>query len=245
MTPRAIFFDLDDTLLDTSGGVQAAWRSTCAAFAPELGIEPDRLESAIREQLISFWKDEAAVEHWRTRLHDARRHNVALALQRLQLDPAAAPHLADRYWDEQAARMRLFDDSLETLSRLREAGFRLGLLTNGPAEMQRWKLSRFPIAEHFDVIVIEGEFGHGKPHPRVFEHALEQVGARPAEAWHVGDNLYADIGGARRAGLHATWIHRDRLELTDDAPAIPDRVIAHLAELRAALDLEPAAPANP
>uniref|UniRef100_UPI002ADE09E4 HAD family hydrolase n=1 Tax=Tepidiforma sp. TaxID=2682230 RepID=UPI002ADE09E4 len=174
---------------------------------------------------------------WRTRLHDARRHNVALALQRLGLDPAAAPRLADRYWEEQTARMQLFDDALPTLDLLREAGFRLGLLTNGPAEMQRWKLSRFPIADRFEVVVIEGEFGHGKPHPRVFQHALERVGASPAEAWHIGDNLYADIGGARRVGLHATWIHRGRLELGDNPPAIPDRVIAHLAELSDHLEL--------
>lgn len=237
MTPRAIFFDLDDTLLDTSGGVEAAWQATCAAFGPELGIEPDPLRDAIRTRLIEFWKDEAAVEHWRTRLHDARRHNVALALQRLGLDPAAAPRLADRYWEEQTARMQLFDDALPTLDLLREAGFRLGLLTNGPAEMQRWKLSRFPIADRFEVVVIEGEFGHGKPHPRVFQHALERVGASPAEAWHIGDNLYADIGGARRVGLHATWIHRGRLELGDNPPAIPDRVIAHLAELSDHLEL--------
>lgn len=240
MTPRAVFFDLDDTLLDTSGGVQEAWRSTCAAFAPELGIEPETLEHTIRDQLVAFWKDEAAVEHWRTRLHDARRHNVASALERLGLDPTAAPRIADRYWDEHTTRMRLFDDSLSALAALRSAGIRLGLLTNGPAEMQRWKLARFPIAEYFDVIVIEGEFGQGKPHPRVFQHALEAVRAAPEEAWHIGDNLYADIGGARRAGIHATWIHRDRLELRDDLADIPDRVIAHLAELHEPLGLGPA-----
>ncbi len=237
MTPRAIFFDLDDTLLDTSGGVDEAWRVACTAHAPELGADPEALRRAIREQAIAFWRDEAAVEHWRTRLHEARRQNVAAALRQLGLDPAAAPRIADRYWEEHTARMHLFEDTLETLERLRAAGFRLALLTNGPAEMQRWKLSRFPIADHFDVIVIEGEFGHGKPHPRVFAHALQAVGAAPAEAWHIGDNLYADIGGARGAGLHATWIHRDRLELKEDAPVLPDRVIAHLADLHEALGL--------
>lgn len=240
MTPRAIFFDLDDTLLDTSGGVDEAWRVACAAYAAELGADPGSLRQAIREQAIAFWKDEAAVEHWRTRLHEARRRNVAAALRQLGLDASAAPRIADRYWEEHTARMRLFDDAIDTLERLRSAGFRLGLLTNGPAEMQRWKLARFPIAGHFDVIVIEGEFGHGKPHPRVFAHALETVRAAPAEAWHIGDNLYADIGGARSAGLYATWIHRDRLELQPDPPALPDRVIGHLAELREALGLEAA-----
>jgi len=126
---------------------------------------------------MEFWKDEAAVEHWRTRLHDARTHNIGLALAAKKLNAGQAKLLSDRYWDEQSNRMKLFDDAIETLDRLRDAGFRLGLLTNGPAEMQRWKLARFPIAERVDVVVIEGEFGHGKPDARVFQHALASVGA--------------------------------------------------------------------
>ena len=237
MTPRAIFFDMDDTLLDTSGGVAESWRATCAAFAGDLGCDAEALNTAIRRQMLEFWKDEAAVEHWRTRLHDARAHNIGVALTANQLDASHAQRLSDRYWDEQSNRMKLFDDAFETLDLLRAEGYRLALLTNGPAEMQRWKLGRFPIAERFDVVVIEGEFGYGKPDARVFQLALASVGAAAAEAWHVGDNLYADIGGAQRAGIHATWIHRDRLELKDDAPAVPDRVIGHLADLRAALGL--------
>ena len=84
-------------------------------------------------------------------------------------------------------------------------------------------------------MVIEGEFGHGKPSPRIFAHALSAVGLEPHEAWHVGDNLYADIAGARAAGIHAAWIHRDRLKMGESPKAIPDRVIAHLDELRSAL----------
>ncbi len=237
MTPRAIFFDMDDTLLDTSGGVADSWRTVCQAFAPQLGCDPEDLNTAIRHQMMEFWKDEAAVEHWRTRLHDARTHNVRQALAAKGLNSELAPRISHGYWEEQSNRMKLFDDALETLDRLRDAGFRLGLLTNGPAEMQRWKLARFPIAERVDVVVIEGEFGYGKPDARVFQHALASVGADPQQAWHVGDNLYADIRGAQGAGIHATWIHRDRLELKDDAPAVPDRVIGHLAELREALGL--------
>ncbi len=228
---------MDDTLLDTSGGVQESWTAAAAAFAAELGCEAEALQAAIRSQMMAFWKDEAAVEHWRTRLHDARTHNVEQALLGMQLDGSRAKAMSDRYWDEQSNRMKLFDDAIETLDQLRDAGFRLALLTNGPAEMQRWKLGRFPIAEHFDVVIIEGEFGFGKPDARVFQHALSTVGANASEAWHVGDNLYADIGGAQRAGIHATWIHRDRLEMTEAGPHVPDRVIGHLPELREALGL--------
>jgi putative hydrolase of the HAD superfamily len=237
VAPRAIFFDMDDTLLDTSGGVEESWRLTCEAFAPELGCQWDELHKAIRGQMMSFWKDEAAVEHWRTRLHEARAHNVELALRERGWDPSRARLIADRYWDEQHSRMKLFEDAVQTLDRLRAEGFRTGLITNGPREMQREKIGRFELAHHFDVIVIEGEFGHGKPHPNVFRHAMETVGSKPVESWHIGDNLYADIGGAQGAGIHAAWIHRDRLQLGEDAPCTPDRVIGHLPELLEALEL--------
>ncbi len=237
MTPRAIFFDMDDTLLDTSGGVAEAWQLTCKDFGLELGCDPEDLHLAIREQMMTFWKDEAAVEHWRTKLHDARIYNVEAALTNRKLDATYARRLADRYWDEQSSRFKLFDDSLATLDRLHAANFRIGLITNGPQEMQRWKIERFDLARHFDVIVIEGEYGRGKPHPEVFRHAMETVGSKPEESWHIGDNLYADIGGAQSAGVHAAWIHRDRLELKEDSAHVPDRVIGHLPELLTALEL--------
>ncbi len=64
------------------------------------------------------------------------------------------------------------------------------------------------------------------------------VGAEPHRAWMIGDNLYADIGGAKASGLTATWIHRGRLKLPETPPALPDRSIGHLApELWEALEL--------
>lgn len=238
MLPRAIFFDMDDTLLNTSGGVEESWVVVSNEFAPLLGADPVALRKAIREEMMRFWRDEALVEReWRTRLVEAREHVIGLALSAQGLDRTVAAKLSMRYWEENSSRMRLFDDAIETLNVLRDNGYRVGLITNGPSEMQRWKVARFDLEQYFDVLVIEGEFGCGKPSPKVFEHALTVVGAAKEEAWHVGDNLYADIGGAKAAGIHAAWIHRDRLELGDSPKAIPDRVIAHLPELREALGL--------
>jgi putative hydrolase of the HAD superfamily len=234
--PRAVFFDMDDTLLDTSGGVDASWQAVAAEFAPRLGCEPEPLRAAIRKQLMEFWSNESAVEkEWRTRLHEARKHNVKLALRAQGLDVSFAQTISETYWDQQRSRMQLFGDAVETLECLRDGGFQLGLITNGPTDMQREKIARFQLEHYFQVIVIEGEFGHGKPSPKVFRHALKSVGRGAHEAWHVGDNLYADVAGAQAVGLHAAWIHRDRLELKDDAAAVPDRVLAHLPELCDAL----------
>ena len=233
-SPRAIFFDMDDTLLDTSGGVMESWEIACRDAAPALGVEWEQLRTAILREMATFWHDEAAVEHWRTRLADAREHVISQCLASEGLDCAHARRISDLCGSAREERLVLFEDALETIVWLRTSGYRLGLITNGPAAMQRAKVERFGLAPLFDVVVIEGEFGHGKPSPRVFEHALRMTGSAAHEAWHVGDNLYADIGGAQAAGLHATWIHRGRLEMKDGQP-VPDRVIEHLRELRDAL----------
>jgi putative hydrolase of the HAD superfamily len=236
MPPRAIFLDMDDTILDTSGALEASWSATLDAYGERLPADRAPLRAAIRQAALDFWRDEAAVGHWRLDLDGARAEVVRRALVAQGLDPDLARPIADRYGDEAFSRLRLFDDTLETLDWLRSRGHRLGLLTNGPASLQQRKIARFDLAGHFDVVVIEGVFGKGKPEPAVFEHALASTGADPHDAWHVGDNLYADIGGARGVGIHAVWIHRERLELREDLPHVPDRVIGHLHELRAALD---------
>ena len=230
--------DLDDTLLDGGEAARGAWEVTCAAFSRRLGCDPQRLRDAIRRESVEFWKDESKVElEWRVRLRAARAHVIRRTLEVEGLDTSFAWAIANYYGDEHRARLYPFQDAYPTLEALRFSGLKIGLLTNGPQSLQRDKLERFGLERYFDLIVIEGEFGFGKPHQRVFEHALATMGVAADEAWHVGDNLYADIFGAQRVGIHGVWIHRDRLELREGSPAVPDRMVANLTELREALEL--------
>lgn len=236
-TVRALFFDMDDTLLDGQQATAMAWEVVAAEVAPDLGIEPGKLREAFRREAMAFWHDEALVGHWRVRLNEAREEILRKALASEGGDPERAADVNERYIAEHRARLHLFDDALDTLESAVRRGYRLALLTNGPADMQRDKITRFELESYFDVIVVEGEFGKGKPEREVFEHALAAVGMDPGAAWHVGDNLYADIGGAQGAGIHGVWIHRERLQLPENGDVRPDRAIAHLHELREALDL--------
>src|SRR5882724_3818236 len=113
--------------------------------------------------------------------------------------------------------------------RPRRPGLALGLVTNGDAGMQREKIVRWDLARFFDVVVIEGEFGCGKPDARVYRHALETLGAHPRDAWMVGDHLVWDVLGAKQVGVSAAWLDRSRQGLPADAPVVPDRIFGALA----------------
>jgi len=80
-------------------------------------------------------------------------------------------------------------------------------------------------------VVIEGEFGCGKPDARVYRHALETLGAHPRDAWMVGDHLVWDVLGAKQVGVSAAWLDRSRQGLPADAPVVPDRSFGSLADL--------------
>ena len=237
MAPTAIFFDMDDTLVDGVAAMTVAWDTVCGDIARRFSGDATEVRASIRREADAFWHDEAAVGHWRLDLEGARVLILERALQSHGFDTAPARELSAWYSRLHRENLKAFDDTYATLDALRDAGFKLGLLTNGPAAMQRDKVSRFGFDRYFDVIVIEGEFGNGKPHARVFQHALETTGAQPENAWHIGDNLYADIGGARSAGVHAVWIHRERLKKREGESVIPDREIGHLPELYEPLGL--------
>ncbi len=234
--PKAILFDLDDTLLDMYSAMHSSWQEICADVAPRLGGDSASLREAIRRESAIFWADEETVAEYRVRPLDSRTYVVRLALLSEGLDESSTEEIARRSLRGYLERVAPFDDSIETLEALRSQGYRLGMVTNGSSETQREKIARWNLEPYFDEIVIESEFGRGKPDPAVFARALAGTGAAPHEAWMVGDNLYADIGGARAAGIHSVWIHRERLQFPDDPPAQPDRRIGHFAELHAALD---------
>lgn len=226
---------MDDTLLDAVNANVIAWETVCAEVAPQLGCDAEKLRMTIRKEGGAFWKDESLVGHWRVDLEGARALVVEKALISLELETSLAKRIAADYSCIHREHLKPFEDAFATLEAVRASGKRVGLITNGPKALQRDKIERFGLQPYMDVIVIEGEFGRGKPDPAVFRHALATVGVDAPEAWHVGDNLYADVGGAQGAGMHGVWIHRDRLKLQDDSPAKPDRTIAHLTEIRTAI----------
>ena len=230
---RALLVDLDDTLLDYTGDVELSWTQACASCALDGTVSPDRLIAAIAECRRWFWIDPERSRRERLDMPGAWRKIVVHALGVLGVDDAAlATRIAQDYARRRRERMRLFPEALDALQRWRRAGIGLGLVTNGDAAQQRDKIERHDLARFFDVIVIEGEFGAGKPEESVYRHALAALSATPHESSMVGDNLEWDVIAPQRLGLSGVWIDRAGAGLPDDFPGKPHRIIRTLSELR-------------
>jgi putative hydrolase of the HAD superfamily len=230
-----MLFDLDDTLLDYSSEVEGCWAGACTAIGAPEGIACDALVAAVEAKRRWFWSDPDRHTRERVRMLDAWTKIAAAALDAIgRPSPEIARAIAEDFAARRRAAMALFPDALPCLTALRESGMRLGLVTNGDHGMQQDKIARFALGGLFDAIVIEGEFGKGKPDPAVYRHVLGALDVAPSDATMVGDNLEWDVAGAQRVGMCGVWIDRATRGLPDGHPVRPDRVIASLAELRAA-----------
>ena len=232
-TPQAIIFDLDDTILDDSGGVGGCWQQACAQAAARLSdLRAHDLLASIEKHRDWFWSDPTRHREGRLDLRAASRGIVAQALRDLgHEEPALAEQIADAYRDLREQRLCLIPGALETLDHFRSRGIALGMATNGSSAGQRAKIQRFALAPYFNHIVIEGEFGLGKPEPAVYEALFQALGADRTKTWSVGDNLQWDVGAPQSLGVYGIWVDTAGLGRPDGTGVHPDRVIRTIGEL--------------
>ena len=231
--PKAIFFDLDDTLIHAYSRPVEAWTNFLTPLAGMLGDHTiDTARDAILGYSRAFWSDSSRHKEWRLKLPEARRHCVRQGLSGLGIsDDAVILHIADGFSAAREAAITLFPGAIETLEALRQRGIRLALVTNGAAEPQRAKVRRFALEHHFEHIQIEGEVGYGKPEDAAYHALLKALDVAPSEAWIVGDNLEWEVMAPQRHGIFSIWHDSEGQGLPPDSAARPDRVIRAVPEV--------------
>lgn len=96
------------------------------------------------------------------------------------------------------------------LMNLLKGQVKMGIITNGFTALQQARLQRTGFLEYFDLLVISEQVGYAKPHPAIFDYALEKMGNPPRErVMMVGDNPDSDILGGINAGLATCWLNAD------------------------------------
>ena len=202
MLPPVILLDLDDTILDDTGGASAAWEQACI----ESGA-PDGLYDAIRSAGAWFWSDADRHREGRADLGRARATIVATALETLGLpDDGLSERISTRLNVLRDEAIAPLPGAIDALDELRGRGVRLGLLDQRQRPAPALEDRAVRAQTHFDYVGIEGEVGFGKPEAEAFLRALRALEPAPADAWMVGDNLVFDVGGAQAVGMHGVWV---------------------------------------
>ena len=237
--PKAIIFDMDDTILSDDKSAESCWRKVCHEMfyrirddAVGVGRSPDGLTDIIQELRRWYWADPERIRQGSLNLTRARWELLTMAFDRYGIDDDALKEdMSAAYQKLKAANVELIPGAIDTLGALRDHGIILGLITNGDAQGQRAKVVKAGLEPLFEHVLIAGEFGVAKPDPSVFNHTLNQLQVTADEAWMVGDNLYADIGGAQAVGVYGIWVDWRGAGLPENTPAIPDRTIRSIVEL--------------
>ncbi len=231
--PKAIIFDMDDTILSNDESAGKCWRQVCHDFGHRLEVDDFEILSAgILEIDRWFWADPERSRRGGEDLFKARRDVLSMAFDRYGIeDEVLLDEMAVAFQQLKTATIELFPGALDALHSLRSKGLKLGLITNGNAQGQRAKVKGAGLEPIFDNILIEGEFGVGKPDPQVFLHTLEQLEVTPDEAWMVGDNLVNDVGGAQAVGICGVWVDWRGVGLPENSLVTPDRTIRSVVEL--------------
>jgi putative hydrolase of the HAD superfamily len=259
MKYQAILFDLDETLIHEEASVQRALLCTCEPTCERYGLDPNALARSVREYARMLWRslpthedcmamgissweglharflgDGPLYETLRTLIPGYRKEvwNRALVEHGVR-DLALSEELMDSFMVERRRHHTPFPEA-EVVLRDLPAGYRLAVVTNGPSELQREKLTLSGLAPYFEAVVISGELGIGKPDPRIFQRALNELQAAADKAVMVGDSLERDIAGAQQTGISTIWV--DRSIHPEKASIVPDAKITDLRELASALE---------
>jgi putative hydrolase of the HAD superfamily len=202
---KAVFFDLDGTLRHSvpEGG------EVFSAHVASLGMrvnEEDRLRATRWEYL--YWASSADLRDdllahsadtenfW---IEYSRRRLIALGAspkQAVELAPKVSKHMGEEYKPASIVP----DDVRRTLPALKAAGYSMAVVSNRDNPFHELLISH-DLGEFFSYSLAAGEVDSYKPDPGVFEHALKQMNVTARETAYVGDNYYADVVGARSAGL--------------------------------------------
>jgi putative hydrolase of the HAD superfamily len=230
--PKAVLIDMDDTII-CLGNTDDCWRRAVTGYTAQLSpLSSEEVLIAVRSYADWFYGDPARHRTARLSLNDARRHVVTQALLNLgRDDPALADEIAQSYIQIREDVIAPFPDALATLTTFRERGVKLALVTNGEAVLQRGKIERFKLAPFFDCILVEGEFGCGKPDERVYRHVFDELGMSPKDVWMVGDNLEWDVAAPQRLGIFGIWHDFLGTGLPEGSTVRPNRIIRTLPEL--------------
>lgn len=236
-----IFFDLGNTLIYSQADwVQVMRAAVTVLFEHLPGVQQEHRHDHLPDQFLAHlyaYMEQREIDLIETTtrqlLADFLSQSGAPAPGGNELQSAIDAMYAhtQQYW-------HLEQDAVPTLSRLRERGYRLAVISNAMDEGNTQALiDKGRLRGFFEVILSSAVAGVRKPHQRIFNRVLQEMAVTARQAVMVGDTLNADILGAQRIGLQDIWITRraetpgNRADLARIQPTASVRTLDELPDL--------------
>lgn len=224
-----ITFDLDNTLWDVepvllrAEQVQQAWL---------LAHRPGAADALDHEALFEFkksvWKRNPHLLHHVSQMRIQTLYELQILAGYSEDEARSGAQQAFDVFLRERQRVVLYEEALGVLEQLAER-YTLGALTNGNADIYKTDA-----AEYFDFAFLAQDIGAHKPHPDMFQAALEHAGVSASQIVHVGDDPDHDVRGARDMGMHTVWVNTRGAAWPGGERA--DREITNLRQLPRAID---------
>lgn len=234
MTLSALFLDMDNTLCDTQEADEKAVR--VLANWLEKSHHPSGAEAAAqcfndavyRRFDLSTWLERIPAQ---PDDESYRKALLAIAVEEkmnLSLSDDEALECLIIYNTTRMHHIKYYDGVPDCLKRLRKH-YTLVVITNGPLYSQKPKAKALAIQDQVDHLILAGEYEHQKPHPSLFNLALEKAACPPEEAIHIGDQLKSDIQGAQGIGIHGVWVSHGQTLPNDSI--VPEHTIEKFIDI--------------
>jgi len=234
---QAIFFDLDETLVENRIPVVTLFGEMYTQFGDELGHDnQEHFFAALRNHARELWGtmfefDISPEQQFINCFEKSIISSTALAGADAQ---ALARAMFDRYKLLSSNNVVLHHDALSTLKNLREQGFITGIITNGMEEIQLGKIHKLELENEVDHVIVSAQARAHKPNKEVFELALSKADVDATQAWQVGDHATNDVAGAIRAGMQGIFYNPKQLKIEDSFAELderPNHIIENLAQV--------------
>ncbi len=214
---RAVFLDIGDTVMRPN----PSWEHVYAMAFQEFGfdVDIDELHAALRRAYHhGGWGMDGGFEPTEETSFRRTIEIDAAAIAELGLEPmpdAFYRRLSELFMV--TSHWHIFPDAYPTLTALKERGLIVGAVSNWVWNLPEL-LHALDLVSHFDFIAASARIGFEKPHPRIFQWALDQAGVPAESVIHVGDHVDADVEGARAVGITGVLIDRTHRHRPEDIP---------------------------
>lgn len=231
-SPKAVFFDVDDTLYDHLDPLRYALQH-------ELILEENFPYEAVYHR-VRYYSDllteqnrEVNTEQGMDVMAEMRRKRYILALEEfgISISREQAENIQAHYLGKQF-EIKPFAGAVELIKRLQADGVVVGLITNGPLEHQMTKIRSLDLVNIIasDRIFVSGGVGIDKPDSRLFEHVNKVTGTTAGQSYYIGDSWRNDVMGALNAGWTIIWFNHRNIQ--PESEHVPHYIADSYEEIR-------------